>query len=124
MSGGGVPQSGIISPVISNFVLDGLERCIYGSILVIANSKARRAQFLCSSGKLVWEDLKLVFVRFADAIVILGCSKHIIRKYVKPALVMFLGERGLGISAQKTSIFSLKEKNLKYLGHEFIYRDK
>jgi retron-type reverse transcriptase len=35
----GVPQGGIISPVISNFVLDGLENCVRGSIAEITSSK-------------------------------------------------------------------------------------
>jgi RNA-directed DNA polymerase len=33
----GVPQGGIISPVISNFVLDGLEECVYNSIQAVTS---------------------------------------------------------------------------------------
>lgn len=78
----GVPQGGIISPVIANLALDGLE----------SQLKAR------------FPKVKVNFVRFADDFVITGQSKELLEDEVGPLVEHFLAERGLQISPIKTHI--------------------
>jgi hypothetical protein len=47
---------------------------------------------------------------------------HIAKNFIKPAIVKFLEERGIGLSEDKSSIFRLKDKDLEYLGYRFLFR--
>jgi hypothetical protein len=42
---------------------------------------------------------------------------------LKPALVKFLEARGLRLSTEKTTLSSIKEKELDYLGYTFKYNE-
>ncbi len=84
----GTPQGGIISPVLANMTLDGLERRLKESL-------PRRA--------------KVNFVRYADDFVITGESKDILEKRVVPLVETFLAERGLWLSPEKTRIVEISE---------------
>ena len=79
----GTPQGGIASPTLANMALDGLEQ--------VATRAAPRNQ-------------KVHVVRYADDFVITGASKEVLETKVKPAVEAFLQERGLELSAEKTSI--------------------
>jgi RNA-directed DNA polymerase len=65
-------------------------------------------------------------VRYADDFVVIARSKHILNKYVTPAISNFLKERGLWLSAQKTKTFSLSQENtqLDFLGYTFKFNKK
>jgi RNA-directed DNA polymerase len=86
----GTPQGGIISPVLMNLTLDGLES-------MLAKHFPRR------NGKLV------KFVRFADDFIITGKSKEILENEVKPLVTAFLKERGLKLSESKTRITHIND---------------
>ncbi|SEK13342.1 group II intron reverse transcriptase/maturase [Paraburkholderia diazotrophica] len=88
----GAPQGGIISPVLANMTLDGLE-----ARLAEKFPKARRT------------GLKMNMVRYADDFVITGHSKEWLEQQVKPAVVEFLAERGLVLSPEKTRITHIGE---------------
>jgi RNA-directed DNA polymerase len=88
----GAPQGGIISPVLANMTLDGLE-----ARLAEKFPKARRA------------GLKMNMVRYADDFIITGNSKEWLEQEVKPAVVEFLAERGLVLSPEKTRITHIRE---------------
>jgi RNA-directed DNA polymerase len=88
----GTPQGGIISPVLANMTLDGLE-----AKLAEKFPKARRA------------GLKMNMVRYADDFIITGNSKEWLEQEVKPAVVEFLAERGLVLSPEKTKITHIRE---------------
>ncbi|MFM2288331.1 MAG: hypothetical protein RL684_1474, partial [Pseudomonadota bacterium] len=79
----GTPQGGIISPVLANLTLDGLER-------VLADAFPRRA--------------KINFIRYADDFVVSGVSRDLLATKVKPLIADFLAERGLTLSDTKTVI--------------------
>jgi len=79
----GTPQGGIASPTLANMVLDGLER--------VAIMAARGNH-------------KVHVVKYADDFVITGASREVLETKVKPAVEVFLRERGLELSAEKTSI--------------------
>jgi RNA-directed DNA polymerase len=81
----GAPQGGIISPVLANMTLDGLE-----ARLAEKFPKAKRT------------GLKMNMVRYADDFIITGHSKDWLEQEVKPAVVEFLAERGLVLSSEKT----------------------
>jgi Reverse transcriptase (RNA-dependent DNA polymerase) len=62
-------------------------------------------------------------VRYADDFIVIGTSRRIIEKYVRPAVEEFLTERGLRLSPDKTKIFQIGSgTELKFLGYTFKYR--
>lgn len=103
----GTPQGGIISPVLANMTLDGLE-----SMLAEKFPNAR------------WAGRKMNMVRYADDFIITGNSKEWLEHEVKPAVVEFLAERGLVLSPEKTKITHIRE-GFDFLGWNIRkYHDK
>ncbi len=93
----GVPQGGIVSPVLANMTLDGLEE-------IVLQSAPYRS--------------RVNFVRYADDFIITGKSRTILEKYVIPVVKQFLEERGLELSEDKTRITYIK-KGFTFLGQTF-----
>ena len=89
----GVPQGGVISPVIMNLALTGLERHIHAAFP--AYQGAHRTQ--------------VHVIRFADDFVITGRSKDVLEQDVRPLVEQFLAERGLELSQEKTRITNIEE---------------
>lgn len=93
----GTPQGGIISPVLANFALDGLQQRI-------------REQFpLNGSGSEKGKKACVNLVRYADDFIITGRSREILKYEVKPMVEAFMAERGLVLSVEKTKITHLSE---------------
>ena len=90
----GTPQGGIISPVLANLALDGLEALLAGAF----PKGTRRGQAA-----------KVNLVRYADDFVITGSSRELLETQVKPLVEEFLRERGLNLSAAKTVITHIKD---------------
>lgn len=88
----GTPQGGIISPVLANMTLDGLEAKLA--------EKFPRAKHI---------GLKMNMVRYADDFIITGQTKEWLEMEVKPVVVEFLAERGLILSPEKTKITHISE---------------
>jgi RNA-directed DNA polymerase len=86
----GTPQGGVISPVLMNLTLDGLEQLL-------------AEHFPRHSGKLV------NLVRYADDFIITGRTKEILEYEVKPLVRRFLQPRGLKLSEHKTRITHIGE---------------
>ncbi len=78
----GTPQGGIISPIIANMTLDGLET----AIRKVVRKKPDRVNF----------------IRYADDFIVTGRAKELLEQVVKPVIVSFLAERGLELSEEKT----------------------
>lgn len=91
----GTPQGGIISPLLSNLTLDGMEQAIRSRI------KPRHDQ--------------VNFIRYADDFIVTARTKETLEQIVKPAVVAFLAERGLELSEQKTTITHI-ETGFNFLG--------
>jgi RNA-directed DNA polymerase len=89
----GTPQGGIISPVLANMTLDGLERMLLHHFPKVKTS----------GGALV------NFVRYADDFLVTGRTKELLEQEVKPLIEEFLRERGLQLSAEKTIITHIEE---------------
>jgi RNA-directed DNA polymerase len=83
----GTPQGGIISPVLANRTLDGLQTLL--------------AEHFPSGGK---RTCKVHLVRYADDFIITGTSKEQLRHEVMPLVAQFLKERSLELSREKTRI--------------------
>jgi len=100
---GGTPQGAIISPVLANMTLDGLESAIK---------------------RLVPKGSKVNVIRYADDFVVTGESKEILQEKVLPAIQEFLTQRGLNLSGEKTKITRI-EDGFDFLGqHLRKYGDK
>jgi RNA-directed DNA polymerase len=99
----GTPQGGIISPVLANLALDGLEE--------VARAAAPRRS-------------KVNTVRFADDFVITGNSRELLKESILPAVSAFLAERGLRLSPEKTKIANI-HTGFDFLGaHVRKYKGK
>nr|YP_009710025.1 hypothetical protein [Coleochaete scutata]QFU80130.1 hypothetical protein [Coleochaete scutata] len=118
----GTPQGGIISPILANLTLDGLEKAVDDSLNRLTKNKERRIFRKRKDGTKFKIALKIKVVRFADDFIIIARSKHILKKYVLPTVKEFLLERGLTLS--KTRIVNVQTDPLNLLGYTFRYRDK
>lgn len=99
----GTPQGGIISPVLANIVLDGLER-------KLETSFPRRA--------------KVHLIRYADDFVITCVSKEILKNEIMPLVKEHIRERGLELSEEKTFVTHIN-KGFDFLGQNVRkYNDK
>lgn len=96
----GTPQGGIISPVLANLALDGLEPLLRRHYP--RNTKKARAA-------------KVNLIRYADDFVVTGSSKELLETQVKPLIERFLAVRGLELSLEKTSITHI-ETGFDFLG--------
>jgi RNA-directed DNA polymerase len=83
----GTPQGGIISPVIANMALDGLEAIL----------------------KEKFKGRKVNYTRYADDFIITGESKELLENEVKPTVTEFLKTRGLQLSEEKTFITHISQ---------------
>jgi RNA-directed DNA polymerase len=83
----GTPQGGIISPVLANCTLDGLQALL--------------ARHFSAAGK---DRPKVHLVRYADDFIITSRSRFLLEHKVKPLVAQFLAERSLELSHEKTSI--------------------
>ncbi len=99
----GTPQGGIISPVLANLALDGLERHL-------RERYPRRGK-----GSENGRKAKVHLIRYADDFIITGNSKELLEDEVKPLVEGFLRERGLELSAEKTKITHI-EDGFDFLG--------
>lgn len=85
----GAPQGGIISPVLANLTLDGLEAALRDTFPRKYGGSAAHQVYL---------------VRYADDFIITGDSKEVLETQVQPLVAQFLRERGLELSPEKTRI--------------------
>ena len=96
----GTPQGGPLSPVLANLALDGLEQRLREYFP--KRHDARQA--------------KVNLVRYADDFIITGTSRELLATEVRPLVETFLRERGLDLSAEKTTITHI-EDGFDFLGH-------
>jgi len=96
----GTPQGGIISPVLANMVLDGLEKCLIAKFHTTLRARSQR---------------KVNFARYADDFIITGSSRELLESEVLPFVQAFMKERGLELSLEKTRITHI-EDGFDFLG--------
>jgi RNA-directed DNA polymerase len=100
----GTPQGGIISPVLANIALDGLQRELETLFHTVRQARAA----------------KVNLVRYADDFVITGSSKELLENEVRPLVEKFLAARGLVLSEKKTKITHVTE-GFDFLGWNVRY---
>jgi RNA-directed DNA polymerase len=103
----GTPQGGIISPVLANLTLDGLEAEL--------RKRFRRGTMVN-------------MVRYADDFIVTGRSKELLDEEVKPLVERFLKVRGLELSHEKTRITHIAEgfdflgQNIRKYGRKLLIK--
>lgn len=102
----GTPQGGIISPLLANIALDGMER-LFGC-------ETKNGKYLSPSSR-TGKNKGLCLIRYADDFVVIAPSKETIEQYVLPRLKSFLSERGLSINEEKTQIVH-RTNGVNFLG--------
>lgn len=104
----GTPQGGIISPIISNMALDGLERRIKSAC-------PRRSD-------------KVHFIRYADDFIVTASDRSLLESTVIPEIKAHLSERGLQLSEEKTLIthiangFDFLGQNVRKYGDKLLIK--
>lgn len=99
----GTPQGGVISPLLMNMTLDGLERTAKRSV----------PWYIPGTGHRTGVNV----IRYADDFVITGKTKELLENNVIPAIRKFLVERGLRLSEEKTRIVRI-EQGFDFLGQQ------
>jgi RNA-directed DNA polymerase len=97
---GGTPQGGIISPLLANMALDGLEKML-------------AERFPKRSGR--QREAKIHLIRYADDFIVTSSRKELLEKEVKPLIEQFMRERGLELSPEKTKLTHI-EDGFDFLG--------
>jgi RNA-directed DNA polymerase len=105
----GTPQGGVISPLLANIALDGLERLfgIYTKSGHYYNPAKRRKQ-----NKLV------ALFRYADDFIVLAPSRPILETHVIPKIKAFLSGMGLELNKIKSRVVNVSE-GFDFLGFHF-----
>ena len=97
----GTPQGGIISPIIMNMTLDGLEQTARKAApWYVPGTKSR-------SGVTV--------IRYADDFIVTSKSREVLEQKIIPAIKTFLCQRGLTLSEEKTQVTNI-QKGFDFLG--------
>lgn len=89
----GTPQGGIISPVLANMALDGLQKELETLFTTVRQARAA----------------KVNLVRYADDFIITGSSRELLENEVQPLVERFLATRGLVLSKSKTKVTHVTE---------------
>lgn len=103
----GTPQGGILSPVLSNLALDGLQRELDGLFRTVREARAA----------------KVNFIRYADDFIITASSHEFLANVVRPLVRDFLAQRGLELSETKTLITNVVD-GFDFLGWNVRMRNK
>ncbi|OGJ92282.1 MAG: group II intron reverse transcriptase/maturase [Candidatus Raymondbacteria bacterium RifOxyA12_full_50_37] len=93
----GTPQGGVISPLLANMTLDGLEQTVLTAVP---------------------KRLRVNFLRYADDFIVTAKSKALLILKIIPAVKAFLAKRGLTISEEKSKITYIRD-GFKFLGQSF-----
>jgi RNA-directed DNA polymerase len=108
----GTPQGGIISPLLANIALDGMENYLF-------NELKKEYSFQTADGRI--SGSKLAVIRYADDFVIIHKSKDVIIR-AKELLVNWLKARGLELSQEKTKMVHSTE-GFDFLGFNCKHYD-
>lgn len=107
----GTPQGGIISPLLANIALDGMER-LFGML-------SRNGHYLPPSNR-SGLNKGISLIRYADDFIVTAPTKECLINYVIPRLHQFLETRGLVLNSLKTRIVH-RTTGFEFLGFWFKY---
>ena len=110
----GTPQGGIISPILANMALDGMEEAIASVYYAGKDGKIDKTRY---------NPHKVNFVRYADDFIVTADSEETAKELAE-LIKEFLMERGLELSMEKTHITHIDD-GFDFLGWNFRkYRGK
>jgi len=104
----GTPQGGIISPILANIALDGIEKLLKDRYHTGKNGMISQRQA---------SKHKVNFLRYADDFIVTSKTEEV-AKEVKELIKEFLKERGLELSDEKTLITHIDD-GFDFLGWNF-----
>lgn len=104
----GTPQGGIISPILANLTLDGIEKLLEDKYHTDKNGRITAYQR---------SKHKVNFIRYADDFIITAKTKEIARE-IKTLIKDFLKDKGLELSEEKTIITHI-DNGFDFLGWNF-----
>ena len=104
----GTPQGGIISPILANMVLDGIEA-------IVKNNNKVHTKTINGYTKYTYS--RLNFIRYADDFVVIGNNPKHLRDTQKK-IEIFLSQRGLELAKEKTHITHIRD-GFDFLGFNF-----
>lgn len=102
----GTPQGGIISPLLANIALNGLER-LFGAEYQNGKPKPPSRRRGKNHG--------LHLIRYADDFVVFCPTREVAEQYAIPEIERFLASRGLQLSEAKTRIVHISD-GFNFLG--------
>ena len=105
----GTPQGGIISPILANIVLDGIEELV--------KSHSARYTKMKDGIVLYRQKIHFNFIRYADDFVVIGNSPKRL-KILQRDIARFLSVRGLELAKEKTHITHIRD-GFDFLGFNF-----
>ena len=113
----GTPQGGVISPVLMNLALDGLEAALRSRFPLRHERVPLRGYYP-----------KVHLIRYADDFIITGRTKEQLECEVRPFVEEYLKERGLALSPEKTRLTHINEgfdflgQNVRKYNGKFIVK--
>jgi RNA-directed DNA polymerase len=119
----GTPQGGVISPLLANIALHGMEELFGIYSETTKNNSPKDRKYLPPSMRR-GKNKGIALVRYADDLVVIARarSENLMRDYVKPKLATFLHSIGLEMKEAKTKIITSRE-GFSFLGFRFRYRE-
>ena len=102
----GTPQGGVVSPLLANVALDGMERLFDAED---ADGRPRRPSERRGMNK------GIAVMRYADDCVTTAPTREVVETYARPRIEPFLQARGLALNEAKTRIVHINE-GFNFLG--------
>ena len=99
----GTPQGGVLSPLLANVALDGMER-LFDAEYADGRPKAPAKSRGINKG--------IAVIRYADDFVTTAPDREVLETYARPRIEGFLKERGLVLSEAKTRIVHIHHRTL------------
>ena len=109
----GTPQGGIISPLLANIALDGLQELLTGYETQTPYSTINRGKRITKYKK----EGKYKFARYADDFVVMSQKKEYLEE-ILPIIQEWLGKRGLRLNEDKTTIKDIRTEGFSFLGFD------
>jgi len=107
----GTPQGAIISPLLCNIALNGLENAVRDGLPSTNSVEGKRI-----SGSWV--------IRYADDFIVTSsCEERLTKEHI-PRVISFLSERGLNFSEKKFKILDLEKDGFLFLGWDISLKNR
>lgn len=115
----GTPQGGLISSLLANISLDGLDKLLSSYTGDISYSTVSRGKRIQKVRKVQ----KFKFTRYADDFTITSPKKEWLEE-ILPIIIGWLRERGLELNKEKTHIRNIREEGFSFLGFHVRQHEK